>query len=106
MNTPTIKSLLQSVYIRQVIFYWVGEVSNITKCQDDYIVVKPLKGRDIVNIPHLGMITQYAMPWNFIKHYLPPNNKDNSSSSNILFERRMDAITGYCAHRNATLNII
>ncbi|EGG18700.1 hypothetical protein DFA_04196 [Cavenderia fasciculata] len=56
-------------------------------------------GRDIINSPHLEMISRYAMSWNFIKHYLP--EKDN-----VLVKRRWYVISQYCQHENATLDTL
>ncbi|EGG18676.1 hypothetical protein DFA_04172 [Cavenderia fasciculata] len=58
-----------------------------------------LKGQDIIKLPHLEMISKYGMSWDFIKHYLP--NKDNVS-----WLRRLDVITSYCLHPNATLDTL
>ncbi|EGG18678.1 hypothetical protein DFA_04174 [Cavenderia fasciculata] len=82
-------------YIRYVIFKQLKEQLEREKN------IKPsilrLQGKDIVNLSWLGMISKYAMPWDFIKHYLPP--LDQSS-----WLRRLDVITKYCCHPNATLD--
>ncbi|EGG22276.1 hypothetical protein DFA_04394 [Cavenderia fasciculata] len=92
MTTPTtttttlFKCIFRSIYIRQLIF-------NHTTTKRT-----SLKGRDIIKLPLLGMISIYAMPWHFVKHYLP---KDRNQ---ILPERRRRVITEYCCHSKATLD--
>ncbi|EGG18670.1 hypothetical protein DFA_04166 [Cavenderia fasciculata] len=76
-------------YISQLIFRHVEEIS----------INQPtsLKGRDIVKLPFLGMISTYAMPWDFIKHYL-------STRDHFIKKRRANVITSYCSHRNARVD--
>ncbi|EGG18653.1 hypothetical protein DFA_04148 [Cavenderia fasciculata] len=81
-TTLTFKSLIGSTYIRHCIFNHV------------YV-----NRRDIINSSHLGMISKYAMPWNFIKHYLP-------SRANVTLEARMRVIREFCCHRNATTDTL
>ncbi|EGG16327.1 hypothetical protein DFA_09357 [Cavenderia fasciculata] len=94
-TTTTYLTIFRVGYIRQLIFKHVEEISErIYSLENRY-----LKGRDIKELEFLGMITEYAMPWQFIKHYLP-------SSDHFLFERRMNTITRYCSHQNATLDTL
>ncbi|EGG18702.1 hypothetical protein DFA_04198 [Cavenderia fasciculata] len=99
-NTTTLfKSLIKSPYIRQTIFYQIKEIGykiinrHESYCGRDHV------GKDIIKLPHLGMISKFAMPWNFIKHYLP--NKDK-----VLPKRRWYVISRYCSHQNATLDTL
>ncbi|EGG16802.1 hypothetical protein DFA_07780 [Cavenderia fasciculata] len=59
----------------------------------------PLKGRDIIQLPCLAMISRYAMPWQFIRHYLPDQCLE-------LKRRRLQVISEYCWHRNAKLETL
>ncbi|EGG21834.1 hypothetical protein DFA_01720 [Cavenderia fasciculata] len=96
----TFNSVFKILYIRQSIFNHVEKISQQQQQQQQTTGSKRhLKGRDIAKLPFLGMITDYGMPWYFIKHYLPP-------SDTLLFKRRAYTITRYCAHRNATLDIL
>ncbi|EGG18665.1 ankyrin repeat-containing protein [Cavenderia fasciculata] len=91
------KSLIGSPFIRRTLFKHVKELSNLYKISKSG--GGSHSGKDIIKLPHLGMISLFAMPWEFIKHYLP--NKDN-----VLLQRRMIVISQYCAHRNATLDTL
>ncbi|EGG22201.1 hypothetical protein DFA_04319 [Cavenderia fasciculata] len=91
-TTITFQSIFRVKYIRHVIF---NQISNTTNQLGDSIQRKSVKGRDIIKLPYLEMISKYAMPLNFVRHYLP---KD---CSHILLDRRRLAITQYCHHPNA-----
>ncbi|EGG19739.1 hypothetical protein DFA_00317 [Cavenderia fasciculata] len=106
-TTTTFHSIFKVSIIRKRIFNHIDEISkqqqkiNNSNNDGDENVNIWLKGRDIVKLPFLGMIVRYAMPWDFIKHYLPSRENDN-----VLFERRMHTITKYCGHRNARLDTL
>ncbi|EGG22203.1 hypothetical protein DFA_04321 [Cavenderia fasciculata] len=89
-TTITFHSIFRDKYIRQLIFNRI----------DDDNLGGSLKGRDIIKLPRLEMISKYAMPWHFLCHYLP------SDCNQILLNRRRLAITQYCCHRNATLDTL
>ncbi|EGG18625.1 hypothetical protein DFA_04120 [Cavenderia fasciculata] len=89
--TLRFKSLIGSPFIRSMIFGYVKELNNIDGVS--------YSGTDIIKLPHLEMISRCAMPWNFIKHYLPPRD-------DVLSKRRWYVISRYCAHRNATLSTL
>ncbi|EGG18694.1 hypothetical protein DFA_04190 [Cavenderia fasciculata] len=97
-NTLSIrfKSLIGSPFIKHCIFNHIKEMTKIDK---ETKQCKSSKGEDILKLVHFGMVSQYAMPWNFIKHYLP--DKDN-----VLLKRRMYIISKYCTHPNATLDTL
>ncbi|EGG18608.1 hypothetical protein DFA_04102 [Cavenderia fasciculata] len=92
----TFKSIFKVYYIRQTIFKQVEEIHKIENGKTREL---SLKGRDIIDLPLLGMITLYAMPWCFVKHYLP-------ARETLLVERRNRIISDYCAHQNATLDTL
>ncbi|EGG18626.1 hypothetical protein DFA_04121 [Cavenderia fasciculata] len=93
--TVRFKSLIGSQFIRQTIFKHVKELNN-KKIDGNY---KSLSGIEIIDLPRLGMISLYGMPWEFIKHYLPPLEE-------VLLKRRWNVISRYCSHRNATLSTL
>ncbi|EGG18634.1 hypothetical protein DFA_04129 [Cavenderia fasciculata] len=64
-----------------------------------YFLSESRCGKDIIKLPHLEMISLRAMPWNFIKHYLPDKDK-------VLVKRRWYIISKYCCHPNATLSTL
>ncbi|EGG22317.1 hypothetical protein DFA_04435 [Cavenderia fasciculata] len=110
--------IVKYTYIRHLIFNHVGDISNLLYPNDKSSKdgsggrqQRSLKGRDIIKLPLLGMISIYAMPWYFVCHYLPKDDCSSSSSSNegykkLLPERRKRVITRYCCHRNATLDTL
>ncbi|EGG22179.1 hypothetical protein DFA_04297 [Cavenderia fasciculata] len=103
-STTTFHSILKVQYIRHLIFNHVSDISNnndnsSSKLQHQH-QRSPLKGRDIINLPRLEMISIYGMRWDFIRHYLPKDIKK------IVFERRRRVITQYCQHPNATLDTL
>ncbi|EGG18513.1 hypothetical protein DFA_04007 [Cavenderia fasciculata] len=103
IDRASLFSVFRSLYLRQEIFSHVEEINNRLKDhQSDGGWMRPRitrKGRDIINLAHLAMISQYAMPWEFIKHYLPPREE-------VLLKRRVNEITLYCSHPNATLDTL
>ncbi|EGG22289.1 hypothetical protein DFA_04407 [Cavenderia fasciculata] len=100
-TTPTTSfhCIFKSIYIRQLIFNHVGDISRQLRTDEDPDGTS-LKGRDIIKLPHLGMISKYGLPWQFVCHYLP---KD---STLVLLKRRKRVITEYCCHQNATLDTL
>ncbi|EGG19747.1 hypothetical protein DFA_00325 [Cavenderia fasciculata] len=107
-STISFQSVFRNQTIRQSIFDHVSLISQQqTSIGNPIDKIKwgphqtniSLQGKDIVKLPHLAMISKYAMPWDFIKHYLPPRE-------NVLFERRMHSITKYCGHPNARLDTL
>ncbi|EGG22216.1 hypothetical protein DFA_04334 [Cavenderia fasciculata] len=115
-TTITFQSIFRAKYIRQLIFNQIDDIQkqllyrpnaqaiyfnyNSDGRRRSLVVRTPLKGRDIIKLPRLEMISKYAMPWEFLCHYLP---KD---CNQILLNRRRLAITQYCCHRNATLDTL
>ncbi|EGG22215.1 hypothetical protein DFA_04333 [Cavenderia fasciculata] len=110
-TTITFHSIFRSIYIRQLIFKHIGDIQNHLYRPDEKDKRRSisddrgrprqlLKGRDIIKLPRLEMISKFGMPWNFQCHYLP---KD---CNQILLNRRRLAITQYCCHRNATLDTL
>ncbi|EGG18575.1 hypothetical protein DFA_04069 [Cavenderia fasciculata] len=101
-TTTTFQTIIGVPYIRHVIFTAVQLKSNhhqLGSYYDDEASGGAKIGKDIVKIPHLSMISDYAMPWDFIKHYLPEKDK-------VLFKRRLYVISKYCSHPNATLSTL
>ncbi|EGG18516.1 hypothetical protein DFA_04010 [Cavenderia fasciculata] len=90
-------SVFRSLYLRQEIFNHVEEITKLKGPGWRNRITR--KGKDIVKLAHLAMISQYAMPWEFIKHYLPPREE-------VLLKRRVNEITLYCSHPNATLDTL
>ncbi|EGG17104.1 hypothetical protein DFA_08086 [Cavenderia fasciculata] len=62
-----------------------------------------LKGKELIarSLPLTCLIQQYALPWGFIKHYLPPNRKNGGD---VLL--RSHAINMYCCHPNADIETL
>ncbi|EGG22390.1 hypothetical protein DFA_04508 [Cavenderia fasciculata] len=113
---PTFKSLIRVPYIKRIIFNQITEISiqefrsqrgtqnNDDDDHDGFVRAK--KGKDIVKLPHLAMISIYGMPWNFIKHYLPTWCATIDNKETVLKKRRIYVITRYCSHPNATLDTL
>ncbi|EGG18636.1 hypothetical protein DFA_04131 [Cavenderia fasciculata] len=108
MMTIRFKSLIGSTFIRHTIFRYAKELNNNNNNnnnnnKDLNLHVDgqsgSLSGKDIINLSWLEMISVFAMPWNFIKHYLPDKYQ-------VLVKRRMAVFSRYCAHRNATLSTL
>ncbi|EGG22235.1 hypothetical protein DFA_04353 [Cavenderia fasciculata] len=103
-TTYTFHCIFRVSYIRHLIFKKIGVISkHLLEDEDDYgyrRLLPSLKGRDIIKLPYLGMISKYAMSWDYIRHYLP---KD---CNQVLLERRKRAISEYCCHPNATFNTL
>ncbi|EGG18002.1 mitochondrial processing peptidase alpha subunit [Cavenderia fasciculata] len=98
-TTITFNDIFKMTYIRSLIF---NHVDQIFKVEYDHSNKggdrqRSLKGRDIIKLPYLGMISRYAMPLQFIRHYLPPTDR-------VLPRRRVEVINRY--HRNATLDTL
>ncbi|EGG20879.1 hypothetical protein DFA_00744 [Cavenderia fasciculata] len=94
MAPPTFLTIFKDVYLRQQVFRNVENISKQIHISKGYRTSR--KGRDIIKLLHLEMISTFALPWDFIKHYLPP------SSDQLLLKRRVQVINRYCEHRNAT----
>ncbi|EGG18674.1 hypothetical protein DFA_04170 [Cavenderia fasciculata] len=116
-SSSSFNDILKSQYIRCKIFNFITDISKIDKevyrggggNQDDVPRCRKvwLKGRDIIKLPHLGLISKYGMSWDFIKHYLPDNkDKHKDKDKDKTWLRRIDVITKYCSHRNATLDTL
>ncbi|EGG22236.1 hypothetical protein DFA_04354 [Cavenderia fasciculata] len=92
-------------YINHLIFNHINDISKqlYKGFGDDGVEdgkQRSLKGRDIIKLPRLEMISHFAMPWNFLCHYLP---KDYGL---LLYERMQRVIIEYCHHPNATLDTL
>ncbi|EGG22303.1 hypothetical protein DFA_04421 [Cavenderia fasciculata] len=99
-TTTSFHCIFRSIYIRQLIFNQINDISNqlYSKEKGRYDGrQRSLKGRDIIKLPRLEMISIYAMPWHFICHYLP---KDCNQI--LPKRRRIRVISEYCCHHNAT----
>ncbi|EGG19222.1 hypothetical protein DFA_02471 [Cavenderia fasciculata] len=109
MIQTNIITIFRNVYLKQLIFNKVKEISNqiATNIQHNKwvnnkrLVNRSKSGKEISsnNSRLLCMITNYAMSWDFIKHYLPPRDS-------VLLDRRVQAITQYCTHPNASLSTL
>ncbi|EGG19733.1 hypothetical protein DFA_00311 [Cavenderia fasciculata] len=102
-TTTTFSTIFKLKYIRHLIFKHVEVISKQVSRpigDRDHKANRSLSGREIIKLPNLAMISKYAMPWCFIKHYLPPG------IDNVLLERRIDVIIRYCIHRNAELDTL
>ncbi|EGG22391.1 hypothetical protein DFA_04509 [Cavenderia fasciculata] len=99
-TTITFQSIFRISYIRGLIFNHLnGGGGGGGEGGDENNKQSFKKGRDIIGLALLGMITQYAMPWNFIKHYI--------NSQQVLLKRRRDIVISiYCIHPNATLDTL
>ncbi|EGG22251.1 hypothetical protein DFA_04369 [Cavenderia fasciculata] len=94
--------IFRSIYIRQLIFNHIGDISKQRYNGSIYDGrQRSLKGRDIIKLPDLGMISRFAMPWHFLCHYLP---SDCNQMVELKNQRRIRLINEYCFHRNATLD--
>ncbi|EGG23583.1 hypothetical protein DFA_05716 [Cavenderia fasciculata] len=90
-------------YIRQLIFNHINDISNqLYKGSIFDGRERSSKGRDIIKLtlPRLEMVSRFAMPWSYIRHYLP------TDVDQITFKQRKRAITQYCQHHNATLDTL
>ncbi|EGG22277.1 hypothetical protein DFA_04395 [Cavenderia fasciculata] len=94
-TTNTFHCIFRAKYIRDLVF---NHINDLTKQLDggDGRKQRSLKGRDIIKLPLFGMISRYAMPWHFVRHYLP------TDCNQILLERRIRMINEYYYHPNAT----
>ncbi|EGG20348.1 hypothetical protein DFA_07472 [Cavenderia fasciculata] len=88
MSTITFHCIFRSKYIRQMIFNHINDISK-------QLYQRSLVGRDIIKLPLLEMISIYAVPWDFIRHYLP---------TDIDQIQLKGVISKYCCHDNATLD--
>ncbi|EGG18593.1 hypothetical protein DFA_04087 [Cavenderia fasciculata] len=104
MTTTTIITILNVLYIKHTIFKHVEEISK--RASQEVASMISLKGRDIVKLPYLQMISKFGMPWDYIKHYLPPTIGSTDKDNDVLLKRRVQAISKYCSHRNATLSTL
>ncbi|EGG19974.1 hypothetical protein DFA_07086 [Cavenderia fasciculata] len=119
-TTITFKSVIQSEYIKRLIFNQVELISKQLASHvkekgltsfDQGIINTSLKGKDIAKLPRFEMISRFAMPWNFIKHYLSSpseqqNVVDGTDDDDSTIKARLFAISRYCAHQNATLDTL
>ncbi|EGG19953.1 hypothetical protein DFA_07063 [Cavenderia fasciculata] len=112
-TTITFKSVIQSEYIRRLIFNQVGLISKQLASHvkekgkteyDQSMINTSLKGKDIAKLPRFEMISRFAMPWNFIKHYLSSSSQNDDVNAETKI--RLFAISRYCAHQNATLDTL
>ncbi|EGG18652.1 hypothetical protein DFA_04147 [Cavenderia fasciculata] len=88
--TKRFKSLIGMINIRQKIFGFVKELTNKLDGR------RSICGRDIIKLPNIEMISKYAMPWDFIKHYIPTKKQ-------VPLQQRGEVIYKYCLHPNASL---
>ncbi|EGG22175.1 hypothetical protein DFA_04293 [Cavenderia fasciculata] len=106
-TTTTFHSIFISKYIRHLIFNYIGDISNRlykgTTTYDTGRQQRSLVGRDIINLPNLEMISHFAMPWQFVCHYLPTAYNDISE---IPLNKRKGVISQYCFHPNATFDTL
>ncbi|EGG22037.1 hypothetical protein DFA_01926 [Cavenderia fasciculata] len=93
---------------RHVIFNQIEEISNqISQNQQQQQQQskrkrnESRKGKEIIKLKDFAMIADYAMPWDFIKHYLPAYAIDQDG-----FQPRLKTISRYCRHPNATLSTL
>ncbi|EGG18690.1 hypothetical protein DFA_04186 [Cavenderia fasciculata] len=93
------KSILQTLWngLKAIGNFLFQGLMSITNCSTMDGISR--KGKDIAKLPNLRMISKYAMPWDFIKNYLP--NKDS-----VLAKRRWFVISKYLSRRNATLDTL
>ncbi|EGG18619.1 hypothetical protein DFA_04114 [Cavenderia fasciculata] len=94
-NIITFQSIIKNLYLKQRIFNHVGDINRYLNHPKN----KSKKGKDIYELCNLEMISRYAMPWNFIKHYLPPRDT-------VLFDRMMDTVGQYCLHPNSNVETL
>ncbi|EGG14206.1 hypothetical protein DFA_11975 [Cavenderia fasciculata] len=91
----TFNDVFKMTYIRSLIFNHIDQIFKVEYhakgCDQQY---KGTKGRDIIQLPFLAMISKFAMPLQFIRHYLP------SDCNQVLLVRRVEVIDRYCCHRN------
>ncbi|EGG22302.1 hypothetical protein DFA_04420 [Cavenderia fasciculata] len=101
-TTFTFHCIFRSIYIRQLIFNQIGDISNRLYPKDKSYdgSQRSLQGRDIIKLPLLEMISKFGLPWHFVCHYLP---KDRDQ---VLLKRRRRVISQYCCHHNATLDTL
>ncbi|EGG16787.1 hypothetical protein DFA_07765 [Cavenderia fasciculata] len=88
--------LFRSIVIRKEIFNQIGLLRSILSSY----LKRYNKGRDIIKLWDIGMISRYALPWHFVKHYLPNDCKE------INRYIRYQAINKYAAHPNATVDTL
>ncbi|EGG22298.1 hypothetical protein DFA_04416 [Cavenderia fasciculata] len=111
VTTTTFHCIFRSIYIRHLIFNQIGVISNrlyskvneqgyksSSRSNEQQRQLRSLKGKDIIKLPRLKMISKFGLPWHFLSHYLPKDRVDL-----LVLER---AISKYCCHRNATLDTL
>ncbi|EGG16899.1 hypothetical protein DFA_07880 [Cavenderia fasciculata] len=92
-NKVTFITIFRMVYLRDCIFQSFSQFPIVKDKRYQYT-----KGKEIVSSnPFKSLIHIYALPWEFIKHYLPPIETIHKNS--IVFSL-------YCRHRNATLSTL
>ncbi|EGG19273.1 hypothetical protein DFA_02060 [Cavenderia fasciculata] len=95
-------NVFRSPYLLYEIFNRVySKECNLTDERDIYMddgKKRIRKGKYLIKLVRLGRVAQYALPWDFIKHYLP-TDKDS-----VLLQRRVQEITDYCSHGKATFD--
>ncbi|EGG16761.1 hypothetical protein DFA_07739 [Cavenderia fasciculata] len=91
--------IYRQTVLRRHIFHFINEISaqrNINALEGQ----KYLKGKDIIQLRDIRMISKYALPWHFVKHYLPDDRKK------IGRYVRWQAINKYASHPNATVETL
>ncbi|EGG22049.1 hypothetical protein DFA_01938 [Cavenderia fasciculata] len=119
INILLINNIFRSLYLRNRIFKEIGVVSDIERASLEdtpnnvdnyYMQTKKLlftKGKEIIqhatserwHSRQLDLVSKFALPWHFVKHYLPPKDTIDDSKRSI-------AINLYCSHPNATLQTL
>ncbi|EGG18527.1 hypothetical protein DFA_04021 [Cavenderia fasciculata] len=101
-TTTTFNDVFKMTYIRSLIFNHIDQIFKVEYDAKRHDAKRYMgtKGRDIIQLPCLAMISKYAMPLQFIRHYLP------SDCNQVLPQRRAQVIDQYCRHPNATLDTL
>ncbi|EGG19740.1 hypothetical protein DFA_00318 [Cavenderia fasciculata] len=109
-NNITFINLFRLTVIKRLIFNHVRDISiykqGVGARRHGGHETQSLKGSDIVMLPDFGMISRFAMTWDFIKHYLPDNDKAVDINIKMTMKTRGNAISHYCKHTRSNLETL
>ncbi|EGG14240.1 hypothetical protein DFA_12010 [Cavenderia fasciculata] len=92
-------------YIRNKVFWLMeNELYKTEKKLFNHQTLKSntfIKGKQLIKLSSIVLFQKYALPWDFIKHYIP---KETLGSLDLKCRSKM--INGYICHPNATLETL
>ncbi|EGG24319.1 hypothetical protein DFA_06469 [Cavenderia fasciculata] len=94
-QTTTFITIFRSILVRKTIFNQLDQLPKKTNhIGNDYV-----KGRELIESPLSCLVVKYALPWDFIRHYLPLKRDGDHPL-------RTYAINRYCQNKRATLQTL